>query len=109
MNLIVTTPEQLETILIKALKSYHADFNSKEPQKPDRCLIEEALIITQISKSKLYKYASSGKIPCMRYNKRLIFSRSQLTDWVECQMKDDNNFTKPLLALASSANNPKRK
>lgn len=76
--------------------------NTTPPPKPDRCTFDEALEITRLSKSKLYKLTSSGEIPHKRYGNRLIFSRKELTEWVEEQTveKSSDDATAVLAASA---------
>lgn len=102
MEVIVTTQEQLSLII-------RAEFtkllnNKPEPQQlPDRCTFDDALEITGVSKSKLYKLTSSNEIPHKRYGNRLIFSRKELAEWVESQTVDSHDTGSITVALARSA------
>lgn len=52
------------------------------PKLPDRCTFKEAIQITGLSESALYKMSSKSEIPCEKYGKRLIFSRKALDQWM---------------------------
>lgn len=39
------------------------------------------------SKAKIYKLTSAGEIPYRKYGNKLVFSRKQLHEWMEEQMK----------------------
>ncbi|WP_076422782.1 helix-turn-helix domain-containing protein [Pontibacter lucknowensis] len=107
MELIVTTADQLSTLIQRAVARAIVPTSTPTP-KPDRCTLDEAVEITGLSKSKLYKLTSSNDIPHKRYSNRLIFSRKELTDWVEEQTikKNSDDAT---LALAASARRKKRR
>jgi len=101
MELIVTTADQLSTLIQSAVKRALAP-QTTPPPKPDRCTFDEALEITGLSKSKLYKLTSSKEIPHKHYGSRLVFSRKELTDWVEEQTveKSSDDATAVLAASA---------
>lgn len=83
----------------------HSDsFNRSEIKTPDRCYFNEALEVTGLSKSKLYKLTSAGEIPCKQFGSRLVFSRKELLAWVDQQTKPKNNYSEDVLRLAKIAN-----
>lgn len=105
MQIIVTTPEELEALVTNAVRNA---FNSQsEIKKPlsDRCGLEDALEITGLSKSKLYKLTSAKQIPHKTFGSRLIFSREELQTWVETQTIDSSQSDAIELKLAKSARN----
>lgn len=59
----------------------------KHPQRPpepsDRIRLEEACNITGLSKAAIYKLTHEKNLPHAKFGSRLIFSRRQLTNWVE--------------------------
>ena len=59
----------------------------KHPQRPpapsDRCKLSDACEITGLSKAAIYKLTSEKKLPHSKFGSRLIFSRRQLSAWVE--------------------------
>ncbi|WP_018479361.1 helix-turn-helix domain-containing protein [Pontibacter roseus] len=81
--------------------------NNQTPPKPDRCSFDEALEITGLSKSKLYKLTASKEVPHKRYGNRLIFSRKELANWVEEQTVEKSS-NDSILALAASAKRKKK-
>jgi predicted DNA-binding transcriptional regulator AlpA len=89
MTIILTTPEQLE-ILIQRSISKVLNINLTSSELPDRCTFKEALEITGLSKSALYKRTMDKTIPFKSFGNRLIFSRRELIEWVET-----NTIAKP--------------
>lgn len=89
-RIIVTTPEELKTIIAEAL-----DERIKKGQKPhkeisDSISMEDALIFLRdngypTSKAKLYKLTSTDRIPYKKYGIKLVFSRKELLQWAESQ------------------------
>ncbi|HZX58833.1 MAG TPA: helix-turn-helix domain-containing protein [Mucilaginibacter sp.] len=75
-----------------------------DSQASDRCNFNDALAITGLSKSKLYKLSALGEVPCKRYGSRLVFSRKELSAWVDQQTRPKSNHRQVLLQLAASAN-----
>lgn len=107
MELIVTTAEQLNSIIFNAVS--RALNKKPEPQQlPDRCGFGDALEITGLSKSKLYKLTASNEIPHKRFGSRLIFSRKELLTWLESQTVDKHDSSEVHLALARSARRKKK-
>ena len=53
------------------------------PEPSDRCQLKDACEITGLSKAAIYKLTSQRKLPHAKFGSRLIFSRRQLTNWVE--------------------------
>lgn len=82
MDVILTTPEQLEALIQKAICKA-LNINPMVIELPDRCTFKEALEITGLSKSSLYKKTMDKSIPFKSFGKRLIFSRTELKDWME--------------------------
>lgn len=50
---------------------------------PDRCSLDDASEITNLSKAQLYKETMNGTIPHEKYGKRLVFSRKALVEWID--------------------------
>jgi len=107
MELIVTTPEQLAFIIRAEFSKLYAA-KPQEQQQPDRCALEDALEITGLSKSKIYKLTSSKDIPHKRFGSRLIFSRKELEEWVESQTVDSDDTGSATATLARSARAKKK-
>lgn len=54
---------------------------------PDRIGLDEACILTDQSKSQIYKMTMLNEIPFEKYGKRLIFSRKALHEWMKNRTK----------------------
>jgi predicted DNA-binding transcriptional regulator AlpA len=93
MSIIITTTEQLEFLIQKSI-SKALNINPTTPELPDRCTFKEALAITGLSKSALYKKTMDKAIPFKTFGNRLIFSRRELIEWVE-----NNTLSKPNPAI----------
>ncbi|WP_170871912.1 helix-turn-helix domain-containing protein [Pontibacter indicus] len=102
MELIVTTPERLEGIIRLAIGNA-LNTKARTKQKSDRCTLKDALLITGLSKSKLYKLTSTNKIPNKKYGNRLIFSRRELLEWVESHTVNEFDSDTVSIVLARSA------
>ncbi len=50
---------------------------------PDRLSLEEAIMLTGLTRSTIYKLTMDKSIPFAKYGKRLIFSRRELREWIE--------------------------
>lgn len=108
MELIVTTPEQLKSVVSDAVRLAISRTTQQPQPKSDRCTFNEALEITGLSKSKLYKLTASKEVPHKRFSNRLVFSRKSLQDWVEAQTVDRSSDD-TTLALAASARRKQRR
>ncbi|MCP2043487.1 helix-turn-helix domain-containing protein [Pontibacter sp. HSC-36F09] len=107
MELIVTTADQLSTLIQRAVARAIAPTSTPTP-KPDRCTLDEALEITGLSKSKLYKLTSLDEIPHRHYGSRLVFSRKELAEWVEEQTVE-KHADDATTVLAASARRKQRR
>lgn len=107
MEFILTTPDQLRSVVLDAV-SKALNQKPEPPIKSDRCNLNDALEITGLSKSKLYKLTSTGSIPCKTFGtRRLVFSRKELAAWMDAQTVDKSNTSSIELALAKSARGKK--
>lgn len=85
--------------------------NNKPRSKPEikRLSINEAQMFIQeqglpISKSKLYKLTSEGKIPYDKFGIRVLFLEENLLEWMESQINlSMKTESKNVMTLASSA------
>ena len=85
-----------------------------EPPKPQRFDFNGALAYLNdlgytISKSKLQKVCADAKIPCRKFNNRLVFERSELDSWAESHTVAVGNNSDAALNLAASANRKLRR
>ena len=84
-----------------------------EPPKPQRFDFNGALDYLNglgytMSKSKGQKLSASGKIPCRKFNNRLVFEKCELDEWAQSQTVAVGDES-PALILAKSANNKLRR
>jgi excisionase family DNA binding protein len=56
---------------------------SPQVEQSDRLTIDEAIEITGLRRSVIYKMTCEKAIPFSKYGKRLVFSRRDLLAWVE--------------------------
>ena len=61
-----------------------------------------------ISKSKLSKLTAEGKLPCYKFNGRIVFEKEKLDEWVASQMVTVGDTSEVALTLAKSANRKRR-
>ena len=77
----VAVPELVDLIasevLIRITKT-----EAPEPVQ-DRITIDEAVAVTGLKRSAIYKMTMTGDIPCQKFGKRLIFSRHELAQWMQ--------------------------
>lgn len=93
---------ELQTVIIDCVNACLRNNKQTPPAKPDRCTLDEAVEITGLSKSKLYKLTSSNGIAFKRYGNRLIFSRKELLEWVEEQTVEKSSDDATSLLAASA-------
>jgi excisionase family DNA binding protein len=85
--------------------------SNKPRSKPDtkRLSINDAQMFIQeqglpISKSKLYKLTSEGKIPYDKFGIRVLFREENLLEWIESQINlPVKSQSKNIMTLANSA------
>jgi hypothetical protein len=58
----------------------------------------------KISPSKLQKLTADGKIPCYKFNNRLVFERSELDRWIESKTVKVGDNSDVALTLAKRTN-----
>jgi excisionase family DNA binding protein len=68
----------IEALLIEIK---HTPVVNNEPS--DRISLAEACQLTGSSKSQIYKLSMLNKIPVSHFGKRLVFSRRELTEWMQ--------------------------
>lgn len=106
-NIILTTPEELRTIVSEAVARVLPQQAS--PQQPiDTLTLNDTVKLLKehgypTSKAKIYKLTSTGKIPCKTYGNKLVFSRKEILLWAENQTKSKNDLTEISLMLSRSA------
>ena len=106
-NIILTTPEELRTIVNEALSCIAHKTASNQLQIDTLTLNDTLELLREhgypTSKAKIYKLTSAGTIPCKVYGNKLVFSRKDILQWAENQTKPKNNQSELVLTLARSA------
>ncbi len=75
---------ELEQLIADSLqKCLTSTLHPATPAQSDLLGIEEACQITGWRKPTIYKKSFLGEIPCSRMGKRLVFSRKELTVWLQ--------------------------
>ncbi|GHT36027.1 hypothetical protein AGMMS49574_26950 [Bacteroidia bacterium] len=106
---ILTTPGQLEQVIMQALKKALPVKEKEAPaEPPDTCSLEQALEFLAgygyvVSKSKLYKLTALKEIPFRHFGRKIIFSRKELLAWVESLTIPTSNTSDVFLTLSESA------
>jgi predicted DNA-binding transcriptional regulator AlpA len=59
-----------------------AQSSSQQPKENKFLSIKEASVMISLSVPTIYGLVHRSAIPCMKRNKRLYFSRQELTDWI---------------------------
>jgi len=78
--------EELRAELRSCLMETLSDIKkTPAPSLPDEGGIEVAEEITGLKRSTIYKGTWNGSIPSKKFGKRLVFSRNELTSWMESQ------------------------
>lgn len=108
-EIILTTPDQLERVIMQALKKALPTVEKEKlTEPPDSCSFNQALAFFSengyvISKSALYKLTALKKIPFKHFGRKIIFSRKELLEWVESLTTSGSGTSNILLKLAESA------
>lgn len=114
-NIIVTTPEQLQSLVCGAVRSILPELASYQPErpKPDAMGVDEALSFLEnqaipTKKSALYNLVFKEGIPYRKIGRRLVFSRKELLSWIESRTTHGGDREqRAALRLAQSANRKK--
>ena len=79
----VSVPELVD-LIASEVEARINRYEFKEPPE-DRIGLNEAIELTRISRSALYKLTMNGKVPHEKCRSRLIFSRKELQGWIDAQ------------------------
>jgi predicted DNA-binding transcriptional regulator AlpA len=86
MEIFIPTLTEIEEIvercLVKHLSSLAASKSETRNTQNDRIGLKEAIEITFLKESALYKLTMTDSIPYQKFGKRLVFSRNELESWV---------------------------
>ncbi len=108
-ELIITTPEQLRTLIEEAVRSsMHSPPVGQAKEPPDTITLATALELLgengyPTSKGKIYKLTSANQLPHRKYGNKLVFSRRDLLAWAESQTHIKPDRSEAVLELARSA------
>ena len=83
---IITTLNQndLEALIEDAMRRVLDTLpQPKKSHSEDYLTIEQASEFTHIAKATLYDYTHRRKIPFRKVGKRLLFSKKELTEWID--------------------------
>lgn len=92
----------IEGMLIKLLNNSQS---GKQVLVDDRCFLKDAIEITGLKSSTIYKLTMENKIPHSHFGRKLVFSRRELNIWIEDQTKREYNHSLDVLQMAKIANN----
>ena len=115
-QIIVSTHDQMKNAVMEAvayymeplLKSFTESSKTPFPEKlsKDQALVFMAENGIPTTSGNLYKMSSRNEIPCARIGKRLIFSRTDLLNWIESRsVRKTDSTEKTAMQVAKSANN----
>ena len=83
-NLIVTTPEQLASLIDQSVRKALAEHTPKSSFLDDQPInIDEAAAFIKKPKSTVYQMTSTRKIPFNKVGKQLLFFKKDLLAWIE--------------------------
>lgn len=94
---------------VSEIKKLLTENRPREPNDNGTLSLKNALIFLstngyEISKSKLYKLTSTGKIPYSKLNNKLIFYKNELSQWLNSQIvKNPNTLSESEYSIILSA------
>lgn len=101
---------ELDELISNSVKKALEGYIPKTSPKSDICNLDEAVIITGLPKSALYKFTMKQyrendpiPLPFFHSGKFLRFRRSELHDWCESRLIRSDNKSNAALTLAKSA------
>lgn len=111
-GVIVTTPDQLHSLVYSAVRSILPELANYQPERPkaDAMSIDEALTFlaeqaVPTSKATLYGLIYKKEIPYRKVSRRLVFSRQELLTWIESRTtRPEDSRADAALRIAESAN-----
>lgn len=114
-NIVVTTPEQLHSIVAQAVEAIipklaeHQKRANESKPKENLTLMEAVEYLAELgaptTKSSLYNFTFQGKIPHRKIGTRNIYSRTELREWVESRTAHpDESKVEAIEHIAKCAN-----
>ena len=120
-NIILTTPEQLQTIVGQAVEAIiprlaeHQRKTSERKPKENLTMMEAIEFLNELgfptTRSAIYNIVFRGKIPHRKIGRRIVFSRTELSEWVESRTHytdEDNTECKRRIAQSAERKLNKR-
>jgi hypothetical protein len=115
-QVIVLTTDQAKMFFRESVAYYMEPFfknfkESSNPTLPEKLSKDQALAFLAengfpTTTGNLYKMTANNEIPCARIGKRLIFSKTNLLNWIESRSVSKTDSTeKTAKQVAKSANN----
>lgn len=113
-TIYVASSEQLEGLILKAVRTIIpelAGYQKPAEEASDTLTAEEAIAFLQAmgyptTLSNLYGLTFRNAIPYRKVRRRLVFSRKELTKWIEAgTLRPEEQRTAAALRIAQSANN----
>jgi hypothetical protein len=115
-QIIVSSPDQIDQIVRKAVAFYMEPLlksfsESSNPTFPEKLSKDQALAFLAengfpTTSGNLYKMTANNEVPCARIGKRLIFSKTDLLNWIESRsVSKTDGIEKTAIQVAQSANN----
>jgi excisionase family DNA binding protein len=111
MNEIVLTPVPVAELIDRIANEIEERMHKDTPPAParDRITVEEAMAMTGLTRSSLYKMTMTRTIPFSKYGKLLVFSRQELQNWIDRRTVPVINAESEMAArLSKSASRKKR-
>ena len=114
-QIIVASPDQIDQIVRKAVAYYMEPLlknftESSKPTFPEKLSKDQALDFLAenglpTTSGNIYKLSANNEIPCARIGKRLIFSKTDLLNWIESRsVSKTDSIEKTAIQVAKSAN-----
>lgn len=112
-TIYVASSEQLEGLILKAVRTIIpelAGYQKPAEEASDTLTAEEAIVFLQAmgyptTISNLYGLTFRNAIPYRKVRRRLVFSRKELTKWIEAgTLRPEEQRTAAALRIAESAN-----
>jgi hypothetical protein len=79
------TEEDFDALVLKCASHLISQSQQMTPPPEDRVFIEDAINITGLEKKTIYKMSCLGQIPCKKYGRKLVFSRKELSAWIDAR------------------------
>ena len=115
-TIYVASSEQLEGLILKAVRTIIpelANYQKPAEEASDTLTLEEAINFLQAlgwptTTSGIYALTFKNAIPVRKVRRRLVFSRKELTKWVEAgTIRPEEQRTAAALRIAQSAESKK--